>query len=106
MTSTEYMNCVTTVDPYWLAEMGEMFFWIKEEINGKMMKKPKLENLEGGVFKAPMPVISERPERTQRSFRSDKDSSVHSFSSRTSNVVEAGNQLKSPIVRKSTHHNI
>ena len=30
MTTKEYMQCVTTVDPYWLAEMGPMFFSIKK----------------------------------------------------------------------------
>jgi len=29
-TSKEYMQCVTTVDPVWLAEVGPMFFSIKE----------------------------------------------------------------------------
>jgi len=29
-TSKEYMNCVTAVEPHWLAEMGPMFFQIKE----------------------------------------------------------------------------
>ena len=27
------MNCVTTVDPHWLAEMGPMFFSIKSGLN-------------------------------------------------------------------------
>ncbi|CAG8634454.1 15263_t:CDS:10, partial [Dentiscutata heterogama] len=31
MTSKEYMQCVTAVDPYWLAEMGPMFYSIKEK---------------------------------------------------------------------------
>ncbi|KAJ1980930.1 Pre-mRNA-splicing factor ATP-dependent RNA helicase PRP16 [Dimargaris xerosporica] len=30
MTSKEYMQCVTAVDPYWLAELGPMFFSVKE----------------------------------------------------------------------------
>ena len=30
MTTKEYMNCVTSVDPKWLAEMGPMFFSVKE----------------------------------------------------------------------------
>ena len=30
MTSKEYMQCVTSVDPNWLAELGPMFFSIKE----------------------------------------------------------------------------
>jgi pre-mRNA-splicing factor ATP-dependent RNA helicase DHX38/PRP16 len=33
MTSREYMNCVTMVDPHWLAEMGPMFFSIKSDLN-------------------------------------------------------------------------
>jgi pre-mRNA-splicing factor ATP-dependent RNA helicase DHX38/PRP16 len=31
MTSKEYMHCVSTVDPLWLAEMGPMFFSVKED---------------------------------------------------------------------------
>ncbi len=31
MTSKEYMQCVTAVDPYWLAELGPMFFSLKEQ---------------------------------------------------------------------------
>ena len=30
MTSKEYMLCVTAVDPQWLAEMGPMFFSLKQ----------------------------------------------------------------------------
>lgn len=30
MTSKEYMMCVTTVDAHWLAELGPMFFSVKE----------------------------------------------------------------------------
>ncbi|TPX35547.1 hypothetical protein SmJEL517_g02068 [Synchytrium microbalum] len=29
-TSKEYMQCVSAVDPYWLAELGPMFFSVKE----------------------------------------------------------------------------
>lgn len=30
LTTKEYMQCVTAVDPYWLAELGPMFFSVKE----------------------------------------------------------------------------
>lgn len=30
LTLTEYMMCVTSVDPYWLAELGSVFFSIRE----------------------------------------------------------------------------
>jgi len=29
MTSKEYMQCVTAVEPEWLAELGPMFFSVK-----------------------------------------------------------------------------
>jgi len=47
MTSKEYMQCVTSVDPQWLAEMGPMFFSLKHmngaltadlQLSGSMMK--------------------------------------------------------------------
>ena len=41
MTTKEYMQCVTSVDPRWLAEMGPMFFSVKESYgtNSNVMKK-------------------------------------------------------------------
>ena len=30
MTAKEYMQCVTSVDGYWLAELGPMFYSVKE----------------------------------------------------------------------------
>lgn len=30
LTSKEYMQCVTAVDPFWLAELGPMFFSIRD----------------------------------------------------------------------------
>ena len=30
LTSKEFMQCVTAVDPHWLAELGPMFFSVKE----------------------------------------------------------------------------
>lgn len=39
MTSKEYMQCVTAVDPEWLAELGPMFFSIKKEGETRLEKK-------------------------------------------------------------------
>ena len=82
-----------------------MFFWIKGEIDGITTKKPELPEFapeKKGQFKTPMP----RSNFGEKSFadRSEKDS-VFSLSTKTQ-VVEAGNQLKSPIVRRTIHHNI
>jgi len=39
LTSREYVMCVTAVDPYWLAEMGPMFFSVKERGYGQRERK-------------------------------------------------------------------
>ncbi|XP_035229076.1 pre-mRNA-splicing factor ATP-dependent RNA helicase PRP16-like [Stegodyphus dumicola] len=36
MTSKEYMQCVTAVDGHWLAELGPMFYSIKESAHSRM----------------------------------------------------------------------
>jgi len=40
-TSKEYMQCVTAVDPEWLAEMGPMFFSIKVSHTSRLEQKKK-----------------------------------------------------------------
>ena len=42
MTSREYLHCVTVVDPKWLAELGPMFFEIKEK-NFKIKKRVEIK---------------------------------------------------------------
>lgn len=41
MTAKEYMQCATSVDGYWLAELGPMFFSIKEKDKSLAAKKKK-----------------------------------------------------------------
>ena len=41
MTSKEYMQCVTAVDPEWLAELGPMFFSIKQQGETRAEKRVK-----------------------------------------------------------------
>jgi len=41
MTSKEYMQCVTAVDAQWLAEMGPMFFSVKQSYSSRMEKRKK-----------------------------------------------------------------
>ncbi len=43
MTTKEYMQCVTAVDPYWLAEMGPMFFSVKENFGKTRQEKRDME---------------------------------------------------------------
>ncbi|KAJ8970625.1 hypothetical protein NQ317_006624 [Molorchus minor] len=41
MTAREYMQCVTSVDGHWLAELGPMFFSLKETGNREELKRSK-----------------------------------------------------------------
>lgn len=46
MTAKEYMQCATSVDGYWLAELGPMFFSVKETgRSGREKKKQAAEHL-------------------------------------------------------------
>jgi len=44
MTSKEYMQCVTAADPYWLAEMGPMFFSAKRMGGGPVATTGELKS--------------------------------------------------------------
>jgi pre-mRNA-splicing factor ATP-dependent RNA helicase DHX38/PRP16 len=39
LTSKEYMQCVTAVDPEWLAELGPMFFSLKESHSARVQQR-------------------------------------------------------------------
>lgn len=41
MTAKEYMQCATAVDGHWLAELGPMFFSVKEKDKSLLAKKKK-----------------------------------------------------------------
>ena len=41
MTTKEYMQCVTAVDGEWLAELGPMFFSVKESYKSRLAKRHK-----------------------------------------------------------------
>lgn len=41
LTSKEYMQCVTAVEPHWLAELGPMFFSIKDSHTSRLQQRRK-----------------------------------------------------------------
>ena len=56
MTSKEYMQCVTAVDPEWLADYGSIFFTIKETDETKLRPEQK-EAIEAAAMAAEMDVF-------------------------------------------------
>jgi len=44
LTSKEYMQCVTAVEPHWLAELGPMFFSIKDSHTSRLQQRKKQQD--------------------------------------------------------------
>jgi pre-mRNA-splicing factor ATP-dependent RNA helicase DHX38/PRP16 len=67
MTSKEYLQCVTAVDAFWLAELGPMFFTVKER-NFSQREKRKLDAaaLEGMEEELRQATAARRAEEAER----------------------------------------
>ena len=61
MTSKEYMQCVTAVEPHWLAEQGPMFFTIKEDGPGAARKRMRPLPASEQTQAAPALAAPQRP---------------------------------------------
>ncbi|KAG8230357.1 hypothetical protein J437_LFUL000628 [Ladona fulva] len=69
MTAKEYMQCVTAVDGHWLAELGPMFFSVKETgRSGREKRRQALEHLQEmeGQMKAAQQELQSRREEKER----------------------------------------
>lgn len=66
MTSKEYMQCVTAVDGHWLAELGPMFFSVKESnrsrLENKLKAKQKLNEMEAELQAASEEIKARKEE--------------------------------------------
>jgi pre-mRNA-splicing factor ATP-dependent RNA helicase DHX38/PRP16 len=73
MTSKEYMQCVTAVEPEWLAEMGPMFFSVKEAgttSRHEQRKKEKADK-EGMAAEMDVAVAKKAAEQAEKDSKSD-----------------------------------
>ena len=63
----EYMQCVTSVDGHWLAELGPMFFSVKETGRTRMDKKREaiehLRDMESEMKEAQIQMQKEKEEQ-------------------------------------------
>lgn len=69
MTAKEYMQCVTAVDGHWLAELGPMFFSVKETgRSGSAKRRQALEHLQEmeGQMKMAQEEMKARQEERER----------------------------------------
>ena len=73
MTSKEYMQCVTAVEPQWLAEFGPMFFTLKESHSSMLKSKAKRKE-DKARMEAEMKAKREEDEEREASERArDED---------------------------------
>ncbi len=72
MTSKEYMQCVTAVEATWLAEMGPMFYSVKQAGGGagrsqkRRQAQETMSTMEEEMKEAQKQMIAEKEERVRR----------------------------------------
>lgn len=70
MTSKEYMQCVTSVDGYWLAELGPMFYTVKESLKTRhekrLVAKEKLLEMEEEMAEATAQLKAREAEKIEK----------------------------------------
>ena len=64
MTTKEYMQCVTSVDPLWLAELGPMFYSVKESVRTRLERK-KHEKVELNTMEEEMKLAQTEMKRKE-----------------------------------------
>lgn len=83
MTVKEYMQCVTVVDGQWLAELGPMFFSLKDSSKSKIESRKKYANelvaMENEMKEAELKL---------EQMKKEKESSF--ISSRRTNIITPG----------------
>ena len=87
MTTKEYMQCVTSVEGQWLAELGPMFFSVKDSSKSKAESRKKFAN-ETVAMEAEMKEAQEKLEQQKK----EKESTY--VSSRKTQIVTPGVKVK------------
>ena len=86
MTSKEYMQCVTAVEPQWLADAGPMFFSIKEShssaLVGKARRREEKEKMER--------EMKEEERRREEADRASRDRAAATAARQRAQIVTPG----------------
>ncbi|GMH27686.1 hypothetical protein Nepgr_029529 [Nepenthes gracilis] len=65
LTTKEYMQCVTAVEPQWLAELGPMFFSVKES-DTSLLEHKKKQKEEKTAMEEEMEKLRKEQEEAKR----------------------------------------
>ncbi|MCO5579412.1 hypothetical protein L7F22_033267 [Adiantum nelumboides] len=97
LTTKEYMQCVTAVEPHWLAELGPMFFSVKDSNTSRLEQKRK-QNEEKTVMEQEMEELRKKQlDLLAKKLEKEKNTrSLHSQSI----VIPGVKQSKVPSIRK------
>ena len=80
MTGKEYMQCVTAVDGYWLAELGPMFFSVKEsgksKNEGRKMALNHLKDMEREMKIAEIELKRRKDEEEEQAEKERKKTNI------------------------------
>jgi pre-mRNA-splicing factor ATP-dependent RNA helicase DHX38/PRP16 len=104
LTSREYMSCVTAVDPHWLAELGGVFYSVKEKgIHGGKKREiefSKRAELEKGIAadRARQQVMEER-EKASGGVGAKREGGVGSGGAGSGSVVKKAASKGSAVVK-------
>jgi len=83
MTTKEYMHCVTAVDPHWLAELGPMFYSVKDPTENRELKREK--------EKREMEQMQKEFERARtQQVQKEEDDIIRPFKRLNSQIIFAG----------------
>ncbi|VDM65458.1 unnamed protein product [Strongylus vulgaris] len=88
MTAKEYMQCVTAVDAVWLAELGPMFYSVKESRTSRSEKR--MESVRTAE------TMEEEMREAQREMQRRKEESERAFKRPDSvRIVDVGRSVRS-----------
>jgi pre-mRNA-splicing factor ATP-dependent RNA helicase DHX38/PRP16 len=105
MTSKEYMHCVTTVDPHWLAEMGPMFFSVKEPLGNRKLRS-QIEKEEKQKMTDLISRMNEQSELDELNKIETIEAMARKIERPKSEVIYmGGNNMPTPRRTPKIHHN-
>ena len=99
MTTKEYMHTVSAVDPYWLAEMGSMFFSIKEPFTDRELRKEK----EARDRKEMELEVEQKRLKTEQLNRDDESKMIKPVKKLNTEVIQPGRQ-NTPLRTPKIHY--
>ncbi|KAK1918407.1 Pre-mRNA-splicing factor ATP-dependent RNA helicase PRP16 [Pyrenophora teres f. teres] len=100
LTSKEYMSCVTSVDPHWLADLGAVFYSIKEKgYSARDKRILETEFNRKAELEAQMAADKEREEKRIR--EEEEGPVVRKVGAVKKKVEDGDGVVKRPVLKKS-----